>query len=451
MADNLMHPDSPDLRFDADFIFRAALEAVDPKKAVRAHFSLDGDVLQCQGRLFYLSHYEKIVVIGAGKAGAPMALAVEEILGHMISCGIVVVKDGHVMPLSKIKLLEASHPVPDERSVNAARQIMGLVEENAGPSTLFVNLLSGGASALLAAPAPGITLEHKQEVTRLLLECGADIQEINAVRKHLSAVKGGNLARLAAGATIISLVISDVIHDRLDTIGSGPAFPDSTTWEDVKAILSRYDLWERVPNAVRARVEQGLSGELPDTPSADDPCFKGVTTSIIASNRQALSAAAAAAKDRGYTPLVLSSSIQGETSDIARMHGAIAREVTETANPLPPPCCIISGGETTVTMEDRHGKGGRNQEFALAAALEIDGLENVLVLSAGTDGTDGPTDAAGAAVTGKSVELAKKMGLDAEDFLKRHDAYNFFIKTGELIMTGPTLTNVMDVHLMLIV
>jgi len=438
------------IRSNADIITEAALKAVEPERAMMRHISVTGPSLRCGSHIIDLSDFKKAVVIGAGKAGAPMAAAAERILGDLIQDGIVVVKDGHVRPTQKITILEASHPVPDSRSVEAAKKILCLVAENAGPETLFINLLSGGASALLAAPAPGITLQDKQEVTRLLLECGADIYEINAVRKHLSTIKGGNLARAAKGSTMISLVISDVIGDRLDTIGSGPAFPDSTTWKDVYGILQRYHLWEKVPDAVSKRIKEGISGQIPDTPSDDDPCFRSVVSCIIASNRQALHAASQAAKDLGYRTLILSSSIRGETADIAGMHSAIAREISESGNPLPPPCCIISGGETTVTMGEDHGIGGRNQEFALAAACEIAGLKNLVILSLGTDGTDGPTDAAGAAVTGETADRAKKLGLDPIAYLRRHDAYTFFKQTGELIMTGPTMTNVMDIHIILV-
>lgn len=444
-----MPSENPVLRSHADLIIKAALQAVDPKRAVHQHVSIEGKVLRCGTHTFDLSDYKRILITGAGKAAAPMAAAVEEIMGDLLSGGIVVVKDGHVIPVEKTIILEASHPVPDERGVKAAEAIMSLVENNADETTLFINLISGGASALLTAPAPGITLDDKQEVTRLLLECGAEIQEINAVRKHLSAVKGGNLARLAGNSTILSLVISDVIHDRLDTIGSGPAFPDRTTWQDARNILEKYGLWGKVPESVRKRIEGGLAGAIPDTPHENDPCFMGVTTCIIASNRQALQAAAAEAGKAGYRTLVLSSSISGETRDIAQMHAAIAREITESGNPAPRPCCIISGGETTVTMGDKHGKGGRNQEFALAAACEISGLENLLILSVGTDGTDGPTDAAGAMVTGDTLRKAEEKGLDARQYLKMHDAYTLFHKLDQLIITGPTMTNVMDIHVIL--
>ena len=444
-----MPSENPALRSHADIIIKAALDAVDPGNAVKKHLSIKGKVLRCATHTFDLSDYRKIFVIGAGKAAAPMAAAVEDIFKDLLSGGIVVVKDGHVCPVKKTTILEASHPVPDERSVKAANAIMELVEKNADDTTLFINLISGGASALLSAPAPGITLDDKQTVNRLLLECGAEIQEINAVRKHLSAVKGGNLARLAGSSTMLSLVISDVIHDRLDTIGSGPAFPDRTTWQDARNILEKYDLWDRVPESVQKRIEQGIAGKIPDTPCENDPSFMGVTTCVIASNRQALMAAAAEARRAGYDTLVLSSSISGETIHIAKMHAAIAREITETGNPAPPPCCIISGGETTVTMGEKHGTGGRNQEFALAAACEISGLENLLILSVGTDGTDGPTDAAGAMVTGDTLRKARGKGLDALKYLETHDAYTFFRALDQLVITGPTMTNVMDIHVIL--
>jgi hydroxypyruvate reductase len=294
-------------------------------------------------------------------------------------------------------------------------------------------------------PVEGLTLEEKQATTRLLLACGATIHEINAVRKHISRIKGGQLARLAAPARVESLLLSDVIGDDLDVIGSGPTAPDASTFATAGAILDRYQIRQRVPAAVRHRIEQGERGEIPETPKPADSLFARVRNTVVGGNRLALDAAARAARQLGYRTLILSSTIEGETREIARMHAAIAREIAATGRPARPPACIITGGETTVTIKG-DGLGGRNQEFALAAALEIAGLDRVVVFSAGTDGTDGPTDAAGAIADGQTLERKPEARL----FLERNDSYNYFQPLGDLIITGPTNTNVMDVRLILV-
>jgi len=310
-------------------------------------------------------------------------------------------------------------------------------------------LLSGGGSALLPAPSPGITLEEKQRVTSLLLECGASIDEINVIRKHISRLKGGQLARLVASATLITLVLSDVVGDRLDVIASGPTVPDPTTYQDCLEIIRRYNLLAHLPASVCSHLQRGQVGELSETPKATDPAFAGCQTVIIGSNRLALQAARVEARARGYRTLILSSSIEGETRQIARMHAAIAREIRQSGEPLAPPACVIAGGETTVTIHG-DGTGGRNQEFALAAALDITGLDNVVILSGGTDGTDGPTPAAGALADGHTVARARALGLAPETFLRRNDSYHFFHALDDLLITGPTGTNVMDMHILLV-
>jgi hydroxypyruvate reductase len=306
-------------------------------------------------------------------------------------------------------------------------------------------LISGGASALLPLPAAGITLQEKQATTRLLLASGATIHEINAVRKHISRIKGGQLARLAAPARVESLLLSDVIGDDLDVIGSGPTAPDASTFAAAGAVLDRYQIRHCVPASVRHRIEQGERGEIPETPKPADPLFSRVRNTVVGGNRLALDAAARAARQLGYHTLILSSTIQGETREIARMHAAIAREIADAGRPIRPPACIVTGGETTVTIRG-DGLGGRNQEFALAAALEIAGLDRVVVFSAGTDGTDGPTDAAGAIADGGT--LARNP--DARLYLDRNDSYRYFQPLGDLVITGPTNTNVMDVRLILV-
>ena len=438
------------LRQNASAVIKAALEEVDPYRNLKRALELDGDTLVVGGESIDLGNYRRIVAVGAGKAAAPMARALEDVLGKRLSAGRVVVKDGHSGPTEIVEIFESSHPVPDERGVAAGQRIGELLREYAANDTLCFCLLSGGGSALLVSPAEGLTLADKQEVTRLLLACGADIREINTLRKHLSTLKGGGLARLAAPSRVISLIVSDVVGDRLDTIASGPTVPDETTWQDCEEILKRYEIYGQIPAKVRARIEKGLAGELADTPKPGDAELGKVRNLVVASCRQALSVAAEKARELGMTPLILSSTIEGETSDIARMHSAMVRESKDAGHPLPAPCCLISGGETTVSLGKATGLGGRNQEFALVAAFELEGMKDVLAVSFGTDGTDGPTDAAGAMADGSTLARARAAGLDPAGYLAGHDSYHFFEKLGDLIITGPTRTNVMDVRLMLV-
>ena len=421
------------LRRDALSIFKAALAAADPSVMVL-------DALR-RGR--DLERYERIFVVGGGKAGGTMARAAERFLGRRITGGCVAVKDGDAAQSKRIELRACGHPVPDERGVAAAARIAEICSE-AGADDLVLCLLSGGASALLPSPTAPITLAEKQETTKLLLACGATIHEINCVRKHISVIKGGRLAKLAAPARVVTLVLSDVVGDQLDVIGSGPTAPDVSTFGDALAVLDRYDLRGRVPVSVRERLEGG--GVEDETPKPGDPLFERVENLVVGSNQKSLEAAAARAKALGYRTLILASTIEGETRDVARMHAAIARQIRMNGQPLRPPACVISGGETTVTIRGE-GKGGRNQEFALAAAIDIAGLKDVLVFSAGTDGTDGPTDAAGAMADGGTIGRSK---MDAAGALARNDSYPFFEKLGDLVITGSTGTNVMDLHLVLV-
>jgi hydroxypyruvate reductase len=373
-----------------------------------------------------------------------MAKAAERVLGRRITSGLINVKDGHVLKLRRIELNECGHPIPDERGVAGAQRIAGIAGQ-AGEDDLVICLMSGGGSALMPYPAEPVSLEDKQATTRLLLACGADIHEINAVRKHCSRIKGGQLARLAYPATVMTLMLSDVIGDDLDVIGSGPTAPDASTFTRVKGILDKYELWERVPAPVRERIEAGLAGEIPETPKPGDPAFTRTRNLVIGSNDLAVRAAAARAKALGFRTLVLSTFVEGETREVARMHAAIAKEVVHSGRPLRPRSCIITGGETTVTIKGT-GLGGRNQEFVLAAAIDIAGLPNVVILSAGTDGSDGPTDAAGAIADGRTLDRLP----GAREFLANNDSYHYFEQLGDLIKTGPTNTNVMDVRIILI-
>jgi len=433
---------------EARAIFRAALQAADPVAAVRRHLRLIGQTLVAGGRQYSLRSFDRIWVVGAGKASAAMASAVEGLLGKRIAGGLVNVKYGHSAALRRIELNECGHPLPDERGVRGATRIAEIVRE-AGNRDLILCLISGGASALLPLPAPPITLEEKQTVTQMLLASGATIQEINAVRKHLSAIKGGQLARLARPAKMISLLLSDVVGDQLDVIGSGPTAPDASTFADARSVLEKYGLGERVPVAVRQRIAAGIRGGLSETPKANDRAFRGTRNFIVGSNRLAVDAAEAKARQLGFEPVVLSTTMVGETREVARVHAAIAREVAASGRPAKRPACLISGGETTVTLRGA-GLGGRNQEFVLAAAIELAGSPGVVVLSGGTDGTDGPTDAAGAIADGSTVAAAAAKGLDAQRYLDENDSYHFFEAAGGLLITGPTRTNVMDVRLVLV-
>jgi hydroxypyruvate reductase len=435
------------MREHAMQIFQAGLQAADPVEAIIRHVTLSDDVLCIGDRQFNLKDYDRILVVGAGKAVAPMAKAVEDLLGNRICDGVIVVKDEHGLPLKKIKICEASHPVPDERGVEGTEEILSLLEK-AGARDLVICLISGGGSALLIAPVHGISLEDKQNTTKLLLACGATIHEFNAVRKHLSRAKGGRLAQMAYPATVTSLILSDVVGDDLDVIASGPTVPDSSTFDDAIQILKDHDIWDRLASAVRNHLEKGASGQIEDTPKSDNAVFQQCSQVLVGTNLQALKAAGQEAKRLGYHSLILSSKVEGEAREVARFFTAIAREVQGSENPLKPPVCLLAGGETTVTLTGE-GRGGRNQEFALAAALTIAGLDHIVVLSGGTDGTDGPTDAAGAIADGSTVARALEKGLDPKDFLRRNDSYSLFQPLEDLLMTGPTRTNVMDIYMLL--
>jgi len=436
------------LRSDGMEIFNHALRAVDPVEAVKRHLKLEGEDLRVNGKVYPLRDYGHISVIGGGKAGASMAVAVEEILGDRITRGVINVKYGHLSELRRVKLNEVGHPIPDQKGVSGAEEIGGLLEK-LGEKDLVICLISGGGSALLPSPAEGISLEDKQKMTNLLLECGANINEINAIRKHISKLKGGGLARLAYPSTLITFILSDVVGDPLDVIGSGPTVPDTSTFGECMAILRKYHLSEKVPEPIKGRIQRGIKGEIEETPKAGNPIFEKTHNVIVGSNIIAVKAAEQRARELGYKPLILSTFIEGETKEVARVHAAIAKEIAKTNHPIGPPACVISGGETTVTIRGK-GLGGRNQEFVLASALDIQGLKDIVVLSGGTDGTDGPTDAAGAIADVDTVRRAHELGLDPTAYLADNDSYHFFEKLGDLLVTGPTNTNVMDLRLILV-
>jgi hydroxypyruvate reductase len=437
-----------ELRRAARQIMDAAIRAVDPQEATHRHLLRQGDQLYVGSEMINLPGTRRIVVVGCGKAGAPMAAAIEEILGERVTGGVVVTKYGHGQPTRRVRIHEAGHPVPDEAGIAGAQAVLEQLR-GLGSDDLVIVVVSGGGSALLPAPVDGVTLAEKQALTKALLACGADIREMNTLRKHISKLKGGQLARAAGPARVLTLILSDIVGDPLDAIASGPTVPDPTTYQDALAILDHYRIRGEIPASIRAHLEAGAGGKVPETPKPDDPLFTRVRNVMVGSNIQALEAAAKEARVRGLTPMILSSSMEGETREVARVHAAIAREVRTSGNPLPAPACLISGGETTVTLRGS-GKGGRNQEFALAAGLDIADLPDVVILSAGTDGTDGPTDAAGAVVDGTTVARALEMGLSPRKALEDNDAYPFFQRLDDLVMTGPTRTNVMDVRLILV-
>ncbi len=436
-----------DMRADALAIFQSGLAAVAPDPAIRAHCRRDGDRLHVGSKVYELSRYEKIRIIGTGKAAAEMARTLEALLEDRAEDGLVTVKYDHLAPLRNVRLIEAGHPVPDANGCDGAQQILAMARES-GPRDLVFCLISGGGSALLPLPDQGLTLADKQAASRVLLSCGASIHEMNTIRKHLSAIKGGRLAAAVHPADLCTLILSDVVGDDLDIIASGPTVPDPGTFQDAMAIVDHYGIRDRLPERVIHHLRRGVAGEIPESPKASAACFARTQNLIVGSNRQCVQAARKEAEARGYHTLILSSLMEGETRDVARVHGAMGREILATGHPAPVPACLISGGETTVTLKGG-GRGGRNQEFALSAALDIAGAKNIVILSGGTDGTDGPTDAAGAIADGHTTSRARSCGMDPRRHLVENDAYPLFERLGDLLLTGPTNTNVMDLRLVL--
>ena len=433
-------------------IFMEALRGVDPSLIVKDHAEkIYSD--------FSGTDFRRFLVIGFGKASYQMAGAVEDVFdAGMITGGIVITKYGHAErqgaggrgqgtgDLKKIKVYEAGHPIPDESGIRATGEIIKLLRDT-DERTLVLCLVSGGGSALFVSPYKGIALAEKQLITDLLLRAGADITELNSVRKHLSKVKGGRLAEIASPAKIISLMISDVIGDKLDVIASGPTAPDTSTFNDAADVINKFNLREKAPKSVLDIIDRGREGLIPETPKANSPVFENVTNIIIGSNRKALEAAKNKALSLGFEAEIISSGIEGEAREVGKLlakkaKGAKAQRRRGTK-------CFISGGETTVIVRGA-GKGGRNTELALGFAMEVEGIGGVTLLSAGTDGTDGPTDAAGAIVDGETILKAKKLGLDPKEYLDNNDSYNFFNKINSLLITGPTGTNVMDVQIIVV-
>ena len=425
-------------------IFNAALKAVDPYECVKNHA---GSVVSA----YTGGGFDRMIVVAFGKAAYPMTRALKDYAGDLITSGLVITKYGHSSPglPPEIEVREAGHPVPDENGYLATREAIALVK-GGDPRTFVVCLISGGGSALLVAPYGEITLEEKQSTTRLLLKAGADINEINTVRKHISSVKGGRLAGLAYPSRVVSLILSDVIGDPLDVIASGPTVPDSSTYVDAFSVVTRYGLVRDIPRSILNLLERGVKGKVPETPKAGSPIFEKVDNIIVGNNRIAVEAAKEAAERLGFDTRIVSCAVQGEARTVARELADLAKECSGiSTNGDRKGICLISGGEPTVTVTGK-GTGGRNMELALAYAMEIEGFEDITFLSAGTDGTDGPTDAAGAIVDESTASRAREQGLNPLEYLNDNDAYNFFKNAGGLFVTGPTGTNVMDLHIAVI-
>jgi len=436
------------LRHHASRIVAAGLGAADPRRAIRRVVRRRGELLSVGEAVYDLREINQILVVGGGKAGAPMAAGLEDVLGSRITRGLVNVKYGYTKPLRRIELIEAGHPLPDAAGQLGAEAILQIASE-AGEDDLVVCLLSGGGSALLPAPASGITLDEKVRTTDLLLKSGATITEINTVRKHLSRIKGGQLARAAAPSRVVVLVLSDVIGDRLDGIASGPASADPSTYAEALAIVDRYALTSRIPEGVLSHLRSGDAGVIAETPKPGDPLFTRVHAVVIGNGTLAARAAEREAKKLGFRTMLVTTALEGEARETARVMAAIARSSLLAQIPLKLPACILASGETTVTVHGT-GKGGRCQEFVLAAALAVGGWPNTVVVGFGTDGTDGPTDAAGAFADGTTVARARGLGLDPLRSLEANDAYPFFSALTDLIFTGPTNTNVNDLYLVLV-
>ena len=437
--------DLAELRRAARRILDAAIAAGDASRLTRQALAREGSRLRVGGRVFDLARVRRVVVVGAGKASGTMAEAAEAVLDGVPLEGLVAVKERSDPGPRRVRVVESGHPIPDARGEAAGEAILRLARD-AGPDDLVLCLISGGGSALTPSPVPGVTLAEKQAVTRLLLECGATINELNAVRKHLSRLKGGQLARAAHPAPVVALLLSDVIGDPLDVIASGPTAPDPTTYDDALAVLDRFGLRARVPAAVRAHLEGGARGDVEDTPKPGDPVLAGVTNVVIGNNGLVVDAAVEEARRLGLTPCLLTRRLQGEAREVARVFAAVLDEIARSGSPVGRPACLIAGGETTVTIRGR-GTGGRCQEFALALVPELAAMRDVVVLAAGTDGSDGPTDAAGAVVDPITLERSRGQGLDVRRALAENDSHAIFAALGDLVVTGPTGSNLMDVYL----
>ncbi len=437
---------------DAEAIWRAAIAAVDPWALIRESVVREGDIVRIKNREFDLAAHDRVFIVSFGKAAAAMGEALAGLIDDRLTSGLVVVPGPVTGVRSRLEYIEASHPVPDARSVEAGRRVLEIAS-GAGEKDLLFVCISGGGSSLLTLPAEGISLDKKRRLADDLMRAGATIQELNIVRKHLSAIKGGQLARAAHPATVVTLAISDVIGDDPGTIASGPTHWDASTFAEARAILECYGLWDSASALVRARFEEGERGQVEETLKEGDPVFERVHTFIVGDNMTALRAAKREAEKRGFEPIFLSSGDSGEARKTAASYAAFLAELACSAPSLPRPLCLLAGGELTVTVKGR-GRGGRNTEFVLASLCEMEkaGVRDLdwLILSLGTDGIDGTSDAAGAWADLRTVHSARALGLNPADYLDDNDSYGFFKQTGNLIVTGPTGTNVMDLRVFLL-
>ena len=425
-------------------IGRAGIAAVDPAAAVKAIVRADAAALHVADAALPWSEIDRVVVLGAGKASARMAGALEEQLGDRVSGGLVIVKDGHGTPTARVEIVEASHPYPDARGECAARRLLNMARQ-AGPRDVLLCCISGGGSCLTPAVAPGVALEALQELTDQLLRSGATINAINAVRKHLSVIHGGRLAAAAHPARVLALIVSDVVDNPLDVIASGPTVPDPTTYAGALGALDDHGLRDTAPVAIREHLQRGAAGNEAESPKPGDPRLADVRNAIIADNAQAAGAVVRAARARGFEALHVTSAVEGEAREFALALAGTARDIARHERPVGRPGCVIFGGETTVTVRGA-GTGGRNQEMALAAAIALEGTTGAAVMALATDGTDGPTGAAGGLVDGGTVARARAAGVDAARALSENDSHAFLAAAGDLIETGPTHTNVNDLY-----
>lgn len=450
-----------ELTRQAKIIFRAALAEVKPEALIRKSVQKRGEMLFIRDRCFDLGSYGNIYLAAIGKAAPWMAGSLAGILGRRLSKGIVVCPAGQSLTVPGIRCLPGAHPLPDGRSLKAAHAILDLAG-GAGPKDLLFILISGGGSSQVCLPLQPVTLEEKRRVTGELLRAGADIAELNTVRKHLSAIKGGRLAEAAYPATVVTLIISDVIGNDIGTIASGPTAWDSSTYKDAVQVLQKYRLWSKVPASVRKVLTEGLEGKRPETLKIGDRVFRRVSNFVIGDVLAALQGAARKAEELGFQAVICTSTDSGEAREAAGKYMTFLANLANTKRAFRRPLCLLAGGELTVTVKGK-GKGGRNTEFALAALLEL--MKKPLLLSSaekgqprlrylvsslGTDGRDGPTDAAGAWVTAHTLSKTRALGLDPVRYLEENDSYSFFKRAGGLVITGPTRTNVMDLRLFLL-
>ncbi|VAX23579.1 D-glycerate 2-kinase [hydrothermal vent metagenome] len=441
------------LKKDLLYLFMEGIKPVKPDKLIEDHFVVEKDKLivsdvNAETEKFHLDEFERIFVIGAGKASSVMASEIEKILGDKIDSGVIVTKYGFGTELKIIEQIEAGHPLPDNNGIAAAEKIKMLCN-NATEKDLVINLLSGGASSLLPSPAGDINLEEKIQTTKLLLNSGATIGEINTIRKHISTIKGGQLMQFAFPATVISLIISDVIGDDLGIIGSGPTVPDNSTFSDCLNILTKYDLINSVPSSVLQYLTEGDGNRKYETPSSEVPIFTKANNFIIGNNLICLNYIKDTAQNLDYDSKILNKQLSGEAKQVGIEIVSDAIEFLEHGAEVGKKYCLIYGGETTVHIIGK-GKGGRNQEMVLSGAVKLSGHKGIAMLSCGSDGNDGPTDAAGAYCDWTTINRGKALNLNAQEYLSNNDSYNFFNQLNDLIITGPTKTNVMDIQIILI-